>query len=1275
MHESKIATPENTHFILMGMGGAGGDSLVEFARACALNPALAMEVLPRAHFLLIDTDIGDLSKAKRLIEQEAAKVPGLVMPPVNTLALGQSLHSFEAVVDADERAHGWAGLDANAPLFDAVWTEPRGESQFGRRAFRAPRSVLPPSKGASQSPMISSYLFMRAVDRFDDEMEKIRERIGPASEQARVRLTFVTSLAGGTGRGCWWLASLRARRFFSQDHFPMGVFLDWSCFQDRRNDIGRDKMVVLKANSLTGFSELAMWLRLSAAETDDLGEKVKFVIPRLNIPSSTDPNAAIAHSELLASPGNPAHAADRTARYPVRRAFVVTGNNDSVVGTARQSAASILMGLLAIAKSDSSFSNDTRWFGTGMTSFAAVPLSDLKEGVNHLMRARALEASLLSMKELDGVTADLESPLRSLIEPLPADLLSKYEEFQSKVEREDGVDSGTGKSLCRLAIDSLRRKARTQTLKDALETQVAAGKIVVPKDLYKQDGDLVSAAFSEARKTWLTQQLGAESTGDLDEFKKFFIDLLLGNPDPSKKDSRTGKCRHGRGDDHFSVALYAQMLGQVHRALDKAVKDTEDQERKLDQAFKAPAVNKDGPTEPSAALKDLIKTLSGRSGIVPIWPANRYVPDEVGIILRRARFDFVVANAREVMRQHRAMLLSIREAVGRAQSRADKVVAEVNSQARESYERAGALLGFDRSLRPTSVSGGIGACVIAPNESNKSELWPWMQAQLDALRSARAARRFVLPAVISSPESLTGSDAVGVTVEELGEGVSAQAMDFLFRLSYVPSSADASGVEAKRHGLGDAGYLRTADDVENEKFRNYARQLADRLQSAAMSGKSAERFDATYGITSVLRYWARVAGVVHSASVGQSVRGPTESRFEALFGFSMKDAARLSEVGSEGELMYLFAHRLAKDNDEPVRRVPTGDGTVPQDQVGVFVPRSMQETVQNASAAYAPRVDLRASQGYAMPALSINDVASDHLILTTTWRLENKEVLLSPDCWAMWESFRVYSEPEVLNKYLADVDDEQGASVFRERNGAVGLGYAAPMFLRRAEFASRLWRPWRETTAAPRDRRRAFALLYGMMGITEGLNESERSSREYIDFIAELGTLELSRDNPGLRWSMPLLTFQFGNRKEKAWTLTRSPYALVSDSGLAVDFREPDRVAQSKLKGIVKDHDGPVEFARAFESGKLDALVTALLEEQAILLSLAKRSPLMDCWTDGIRRHVCDKLCAVIVARRAEIGTTNKEHQKVQEKFFNTLLEELDRLKRSGRGVLDTFVP
>lgn len=145
MNESRIATPQNTHFLLLSMGGAGGHSLAEFVRTCALNPTVAKEVLPRAHMLLIDTDIKDLTESKNTIEREAARVPGVSMPPVEMCALGNDIDSFEAAVDHDERSYNWDALEPGSALFDAVWTEPRGENRPGRIAFRASRMSLPPS--------------------------------------------------------------------------------------------------------------------------------------------------------------------------------------------------------------------------------------------------------------------------------------------------------------------------------------------------------------------------------------------------------------------------------------------------------------------------------------------------------------------------------------------------------------------------------------------------------------------------------------------------------------------------------------------------------------------------------------------------------------------------------------------------------------------------------------------------------------------------------------------------------------------------------------------------------------------------------------------------------------------------------------------------------------------------------------------------------------------------------------------------------------------------
>jgi hypothetical protein len=1263
----RIASPANSTFVLFGLGGAGGKSLLSFAKMCALNPTFGREILSRTQFVLIDTDVGDLNKTSTEITAEMARVPGLDRSkfPVEALSIGRGLDKFEAAVSHDEGAHGWGGLPDNAPLLDAVWM--RKDSAGANRSFKAPRCAVPPSKGASQCPMISSYLAMRKVKDIDEVLARVRGRIGPTSEGAKVRLSFVTSLAGGTGRGSWWIIASRARKFFN-DSNPTGVFLDWTCFRAFSREIGEAQMPRLKVNSLTGFAELAMWLRLGMNETDDPGKAPNFTIPQLGRPQETDPHAAIISTRLLANPNNPTDegTAGVTGRYPLRRAFVVTGDTDGVSTPPVDSAASILAGLLGLAKTDSYFNNETQWVGTGMTSVATVPLVDLRLGIDRQVQSMVLQRSLLAENEKEPNEDAFSTRLAGLTTiPSVANLL-KFQEFaKTYLQSGEGGRSAvqTHSSVIGSAIGAMLGAAPVAAMRESMEEQCPPDEVALVEALWTVDADKSRAALATAMMGWVQGEI--ETSGGADSDASEVARELVAEDEKIAQwllDGVTRVCRHGKDDDLFSLAVQCHVLKQGVLSLNEACKSLGDQMKALSAANRASA-NQSGsnkaPNTPRERIQNEIKQASPRNAIVPIWPFERYSEQEINDTCLFASYEYVRANLSALLGQYQARLDSIRTALGRAHARAESALSRVRRIAETVANEKQKHLGFDDSGRASEYAGASGgACRVLP--ADQSDRWDWLAREMKALRSMRGMRRFVLPRLLKSKDEFSQRDSVAIAAGTVEKTASRLAVELLNEFGVRPI-----------HEKVVNGVVLKPEEIEKQKLDEFEQGLRRRLDGVALDLGAQESFEANCAFSRSLRSWAAAIGEIASDTISESVYRSVDEDCRHSLGFGLAEAASLAELSNEAKLLYKFVRRLSDDNDDPVLLAPSADGIVRPDSVWAMIPKRLKGGVEAALANDSSEMNRQEQLDFARADISVSEIESEHLIVVTKWSLIENPVFQSIG-WSVWQSFNSHVDDELRTKYLGAVDDPHGSSVFEEPNGAVGLGYTAPMFIRRPEFASLLWAPWKSSTAAPKLQRRSFALLYAMLGISDGTKSESTSSQSVEKFLSALSGLAMSTESPSLRWTMPIMGFDPGASILR-WSLMRSPFQPIG-TGATVDFRAPNDAADRQFNRLFQERGGPVQFARALNSGEFDGFVDAVMTEHEVLMKLAARSPLMDHWNDAVRKHCAVYLRDMIQLRRTRVGESNREHHQIQMAFYDGLEQTLDWLQKQGRGVLDPFV-
>ena len=260
--------------IFVGFGGAGVNSIVEMTSLIRDDFKLGRTADRALCFLLVDTDTTELQAGLAKINENlrgylASGSSRGVM--VRTLDLGRpwarGLGFAESIENRFYELEVSSG-DHYQKYCDSYWM----------RAPNRPfvfRHVVDPTQGASQMPLSSRIMAWWNADSVKEQIdatlsEAIRRNGG---EGGRCDIFFVSSLAGGTGRGVWSTLAFMLRDGLARSKVtshPIGIFLDGTTFHDMASVM----QPRLRLNSLTGISELAMWLR-NARRTDS---KARYVM-------------------------------------------------------------------------------------------------------------------------------------------------------------------------------------------------------------------------------------------------------------------------------------------------------------------------------------------------------------------------------------------------------------------------------------------------------------------------------------------------------------------------------------------------------------------------------------------------------------------------------------------------------------------------------------------------------------------------------------------------------------------------------------------------------------------------------------------------------------------------------------------------------------------------------------------------------------------------------------------------------------------------------------
>lgn len=266
--------------LFVGFGGSGGKTLAKFAELTTSDKSLSEEMVKKVSFLLCDTDEKELNAAMTAIKR--AFDNSELTPHVDGIQLATGVKDITTHIDSKYSKLSPEGKER----FSEVWWV-----DSIKNPFVADNIDENPKYGASQCPAIASFLAWdkgkKIEETIDRVVEELKHRLPVGGDSQDVGVTFVSSLAGGTGRGCWQLLGFMIRESFAKHGLkaiPTAFFYDKSVFE--KIALPEDKLRQ-SVNSLTGFSEAIMWAR-NAHVGSSSNQKIDYFLPHLERPESKE---------------------------------------------------------------------------------------------------------------------------------------------------------------------------------------------------------------------------------------------------------------------------------------------------------------------------------------------------------------------------------------------------------------------------------------------------------------------------------------------------------------------------------------------------------------------------------------------------------------------------------------------------------------------------------------------------------------------------------------------------------------------------------------------------------------------------------------------------------------------------------------------------------------------------------------------------------------------------------------------------------------------------
>lgn len=310
--------PRNAN-ILVGCGGSGIRTLIRLNELLAEDSYWRTRVDEDIYYVLVDTDTSAFDEFDTAIRQQ---LHGTALPVVKIVRLAQGMNNLQPTVDEFFINRFPEGSDdaGRERLLEHWWN--RGEDD----PFRAPK-VKPLYRGAGQCPPVSYFLTwrnLRQIEKiFDELIRDIQKRKAGTGGNPLDELNFcvVGSVAGGTGRGCWELVSFKMRQLFEkygEVSTPVAFLFDATAFPEVMKK-HPEQSLSMRVNALTGFSELACWMKNLSTAGTSRSQTYQYKLPSMDSPADE-------HTDVLSV----SLSMDPNAAAPVDNTYLIFGGNEKI---------------------------------------------------------------------------------------------------------------------------------------------------------------------------------------------------------------------------------------------------------------------------------------------------------------------------------------------------------------------------------------------------------------------------------------------------------------------------------------------------------------------------------------------------------------------------------------------------------------------------------------------------------------------------------------------------------------------------------------------------------------------------------------------------------------------------------------------------------------------------------------------------------------------------------------------------------------------------------
>ena len=397
----------NNPILLVGFGGAGIQTLDAFDALIAANRSLACNRSDNVYYCVVDTEDVAIQRFQRSIIKRGR---GAGCPYVATCCLSQDIQNFDEIVrPVFDRFYGHPNDAGLSRIREHWWFDADG------RPFRG-WDGLNVMYGSGRSPSVAFSLAWYQMRKIEESLceliDEIKRRsIYGQSVISRLRIYFVTSLAGGTGRGSWAPVMLKIKEILGDRGsgcFTTGLFFDASIFVDAVQGSPNDALTH-KVNSLTGLSELSFWIG------DDM-RRVRRVPISVRLPDMVSPTNPEKDVLNIVDENQLLHSVS-----PVDNAYLIFGQSPASCRLASsneyfQVAGRGLFSLYETSEIEAGLINDPCAIRSFATTSLMVDVAGLGAYFNYFARKSVL-AGIIS--ESDDVDAHVDEFLKRIFFPRP----------------------------------------------------------------------------------------------------------------------------------------------------------------------------------------------------------------------------------------------------------------------------------------------------------------------------------------------------------------------------------------------------------------------------------------------------------------------------------------------------------------------------------------------------------------------------------------------------------------------------------------------------------------------------------------------------------------------------------------------------------------------------------------------------------------------------------------------------------------------------------------